>query len=104
MNKLLRQARVTYYSDKVESCGRDHKSLFKITKNILGGSNEVILPSNASSKKLAQDFSDFFINKIECIRSEITSHAQSDSRSVDLEIDQDSLVRPGRRFGHVLPP
>ena len=67
MNRLLEHARIEYYSHKVESCGHDQKNLFKITKTLLGGANEVILPNNKSSKKLAQDFSDFFIDKIEDI-------------------------------------
>ena len=69
MNRLLKHARIEYYSHKVESCGHDQKNLFKITKNLLGDTNEVILPTNKSSKKLAQDFSDFFIDKTEDIRT-----------------------------------
>jgi len=73
VNRLLEHARIEYYSHKVESCGHDQKNLFKITKTLLGGANEVILPTNKSSKKLAQDFSDFFIDKTEDIRTGISS-------------------------------
>ena len=71
VNKLLKTAKTTYYSDKIETAGRDQKSLFKITKHLLGVSKDVVLPTCTSSKELAQDFSDFFIGKIEGIRTDI---------------------------------
>jgi hypothetical protein len=71
VNKLLKEARVTYYSNKIVSDGRDQKSLYKIKKHLLGASNEVVLPSSTSTKQLAQDFSNFFINKVEVIRNDI---------------------------------
>ncbi|KAL3856604.1 hypothetical protein ACJMK2_011339, partial [Sinanodonta woodiana] len=56
---------MTYYSNKIASDGQDQKSLYKITKHLLGASDEDVLPSSTSSKQLAQDFSNFFINKVE---------------------------------------
>ena len=83
-NKLLKQARLSYYSDKVESCGRDQKSLFKVTKHLLGDSNETRLPSSQSPKALAQTFSDFFISKIETIRSDISSKNTTNEAHVEM--------------------
>ena len=77
MNRLLKHARIEYHSNKVESCGHDQKNLFKITKNLLGDTDEGILPNNKSSKKLAQGFSDVFINKIEDIKTGISSQSTS---------------------------
>ena len=72
MNKMLKQAKIDYYSDKVSSCGKDQKSLHKVTKHLLQGSSETILPSGKSPNELTQDFSDFFIDKIRGIRNDIT--------------------------------
>ena len=72
-NKLLQRCKSAYYTEKVESCQNDSKSLFRITKNLLGTDSEAKLPKNDSSSQLAQDFSDFFINKIEKIRTDISS-------------------------------
>jgi len=91
VNRLLKHARIEYYSHKVESCGHDQKNLVKITKNLLGGTNEVILPTNKASKKLAHDFSDFFINKIEDIITGISSQSQSASYSVKI-VPEPSVV------------
>ena len=41
MNKMLKQAKIDYYSDKVSSCGNDQKSLHKITKHLLQGSTGI---------------------------------------------------------------
>jgi len=60
MNKMLKKARVDFYSDKVTSCGRDQKSMHKITKHLLDGPSEIALPSGKASDELAQDFNDFF--------------------------------------------
>ena len=72
-NKLLKNAKVSYYTEKVESCGRDQKTLTKVTRHLMGESSEVVLPSGKSSKVLAQEFSDFFVSKIETIRTDIAS-------------------------------
>jgi hypothetical protein len=85
-NILLREAHIEYYSSKVESCGNDSKSLFKITKRLLGNdSNGAALPENSSPKDTAQQFSDFFVDKIEKIRNEINFTMESQSKTVDDE-------------------
>lgn len=84
---MLKQARVDFYTSKIESYGSDQKSLHRITKTLLGNTNEVILPLHSSPKQLAQNFSDFFIGKIENIRDNITSQKQSSSGVGDIEAD-----------------
>jgi len=81
MNKMLKKARVDFYSDKVTSCGRDQKSMHKITKHLLDGPSEIALPSGKASDELAQDFNDFFINKVKGIRKDISEHALSHANS-----------------------
>ena len=49
-----------YYSEKVEFCGRDQKSLTKVTKHLMGENKETVLPAHSSDQVLAQSFSDFF--------------------------------------------
>ena len=66
---MLRQARLNYYSEKI-SFQRDPNKLFKVAKHSLEGQNEGVLPISKMSDDLAQDFSDFFINKIETIRND----------------------------------
>ncbi|KAL3868048.1 hypothetical protein ACJMK2_040887, partial [Sinanodonta woodiana] len=40
VNKLLKEERVAYYSNKIAVDSRDQKSLYKITKYLLGASDE----------------------------------------------------------------
>jgi len=53
VNKMLTQARVGFYKDKIEECGKDQKNMFKITKQLLGNTDEVVMPKCSSSKDLA---------------------------------------------------
>ena len=71
VNIMLKQAKIDYYSVKVSSCGKNQKSLHKVIKHLLQGSSETILPSGKSSNELAQNSSDFFIDKIQGIRNDI---------------------------------
>ena len=91
VNKLLKQTRVKFYSEKIESCGRDQKTLFKVTKNLLGRNEEAVLPTSSSSKELAQTFSDFFIDKIDGIRDKISSDTETKIGAVTTK-EIDTLV------------
>ena len=66
----------TFILKKIESCGRDQKTLFKVTKSLLGKNADAVLPTSSSSEELSQRFSDFFIEKIDGIRNKITSETE----------------------------
>ena len=85
VNKFLKQTRVKFYSEKIESCGRDQKTLFKGTKNLLGRNEEAVLPTSSSTKELAQNFSDFFTDKIDGIRDKISSDTEAKIGAVTTE-------------------
>ena len=91
VNQLLSCARVDYYSDKINSCGNDTKGFFKITKHLLSGSEVSAMPSDLSPNQVAQEFSDFFVNKIENIRNGINSHSQQTGNG-DLSLTDDQIV------------
>jgi len=75
MNKLLKETRVSYYSEKVNACGRNAKGIYQITKHLLGDTGPPTLPNGGSPKEIAQTFSNFFTQKIESIRNELQSSA-----------------------------
>ena len=58
---------------RVMGVGRQHdpKALFRLTRNMMGNSGDKILPVHSCKRKLANDFSAFFTNKILNIRSEL---------------------------------
>ena len=39
VNKLIQQAKIAFYEEKVSECGNDQKALFKIVKGLLGTTN-----------------------------------------------------------------
>jgi len=65
---------VKYYSAKVDSCGRDQKSLTQVTKHLVGETKETVLPAHSSDQVLAQSFSDFFEYKVVDTRSDIDAN------------------------------
>lgn len=85
---LLVQAKKNYYSDKIAECGTDHKQLFRLTKNLMGQNGDTILPSCSSEKILSNNFSNYFLNKIKTIRSNIsTVNSRDNSNSLALAAD-----------------
>jgi hypothetical protein len=60
--------------------------LFQITNNLLNGPTETSLPTNIKTAQLPQEFSDFFVEKIEAIRDEIKSKLVLNP--VDVETEQ----------------
>lgn len=85
LNKLLKDTRIKFYSEKINSCGRDQKTLFQVTKTLLGKKEEIVLPNVSSAEELAQQFSDFFINKIDTIRDKISSEPVSKTTTTNID-------------------
>jgi len=73
VNKLLPTARKDYYEDKILKCGRDQKSIYKVTTQLLGKSKSSLLPRHGSNSELAEQFNDFFNNKIITIGNSLVS-------------------------------
>ncbi|CAC5397331.1 unnamed protein product [Mytilus coruscus] len=60
-----------YYSNKISEVGHDQKKLLKLTNGLLGNTNAVILPSHHSEIELSNRFGNFFLGKIEIIRTNL---------------------------------
>ena len=73
---MLRQARLSYYSEKILLCESDPKNLFKVGKHLFEGPNDGVMLVGKTFADLAQAFSDFFINNIDTIRNDITSKSK----------------------------
>jgi hypothetical protein len=54
--------------------------------------NDVVLPSGKASFELSQNFSDFFINTIECTKDNITPNTDFEICTVNLEADVDTTM------------
>ena len=68
---MLFAAKVKVISDQVINCGKDTKALYVLISNITGVRKENPLPIHTNDKELADQFADFFLEKIVKIRDEL---------------------------------
>ena len=72
---------------KIEECGKDQKTLFRLTKNLIGTDTNVKLPSYTSAEQLVGKFSTFFMRKITAIRDVLLCSSMDDLSSIAMEAD-----------------
>ena len=71
VNQLLRSTKEAYYSKFIEENSTDSRKLFKSVNMILNRNLDACYPTAKSDTDLAGAFADFFMQKIDRIRSEI---------------------------------
>ena len=57
----------------IKETNKDSKQLFKTLDSILGNKNDNQLPTGSTDSQLAEEFADFFLNKIDRIREVFTN-------------------------------
>ena len=72
-NKMLEYNKRHHLATIVKEANKDSKQLFKALDSILGNKNENQLPTGTTDSELAEDFADFFLNKMDRIRKELTN-------------------------------
>ena len=68
---LCQLLRVHYFSKAIIEAEGDQKKLYSIIKSLTAAKSDMALPQHTSTQQLAEDFGQFFIKKIEDIRSEL---------------------------------
>ena len=71
-NNFLEKTKTDYYRTKIQNS--DQNQLFRLINNMFKLKPSA-LPSHQSSQQLAEDFNDFFINKISDIRAAIETYS-----------------------------
>ena len=71
---MLKEAKTEAVSEKVAECGNNTIKLYKIVNNILGTTNKKPLPPSDDKNKLANEFANYFIEKIQQIREQLDSY------------------------------
>ena len=69
LNKQLLKCKRDYYSNKIAEISNNQKKLHRITSDLIGNKREVVLPSYQNEKDLSNRFCEFFLGKIDTIRS-----------------------------------
>ena len=85
-NRMLFKAKIDVISNEVIKCGKDTRALFKLINNITGVRKENPPPKCVTDKDLANEFADFFLDKILKIRKEL------DSKHLYIPYDQVDVV------------
>ena len=68
-NKQLLKCKRDYHSNKIAEISNNQKKLHRITSDLIGNKREVVLPSYQNEKDLSNRFCEFFLGKIDTIRS-----------------------------------
>ena len=66
-NAMIREEKLKSTSGKVEECKGDTKKLYSLVRYLTGTKVQNLIPDNTGDEKLANDFADYFIEKIQKI-------------------------------------
>ena len=72
--KMLSDAKITCYSAQVRDCKGETKELYKLVNTLMGTTSSNPHPNHTNDKLLANEFADFFMNKIQKIRDNLTEN------------------------------
>ena len=69
--ELALDKQTKHYSKLVGDAGKCQKTLFKVANELLDKNEERVLPSHTDPKALANEFNQFYVNKVQKIRQSI---------------------------------
>ena len=72
MCEIVRDEKKRYVCEKIES--GSSKDMFRLCNDLLGKSNEKMLPTNISPERVPDSMNSFFVSKIEMIREELDAN------------------------------
>ena len=68
---LIKSKKKSFYVTKIKQNVNNPKEIFNITNKFLGRNDQLLLPAYEDKRDLANDFSSFFINKIDKIMEKL---------------------------------
>ena len=71
---MFLESKQTTIADKVKQCDKDAKPLFRLVNEITLSTEDNPLPDRISNQELADQFDDYFINKIQLIRNSLENY------------------------------
>ncbi|XP_072016875.1 uncharacterized protein [Amphiura filiformis] len=80
-NVALYHAKCSFFNNKINECGNDFRSMFSVISDILHSKQPSRLPEHDSAGDLADRFADYFMTKIENIRSALPPDASTSQES-----------------------
>ena len=71
---MLLEAKTACYSAQVRDCRGDTKELYMLVNTLMGTTSSNPLPNHTNDKDLAEEFADFFMEKNQGIRDNLTEN------------------------------
>ena len=71
---LLTQVKTTKIKEKIDDCHNNTKKLYELVVYLTGTATKNPLPPGKTDNQLAEDFVEFFMNKIQTIRGNLADH------------------------------
>ena len=93
---MLKDAKISSVSNLIIECGRDVKKLYQVIYNMTGKCSINPLSNSDSDKKLADNFANFFIDKIRDIRDQLYEYLKYDPR-----VDAKDISTPLSKFSRM---
>ena len=98
-NSSMTATREEYYKNKLDETKKDMKSMYKTLNRVLGQEKQLIYPTNKNAKSVANEMSDFFLDKITNIRESIS---QAYTPSFEKEMSHEKPdVKPLKKFSEL---
>ncbi|CAG2236872.1 PRP40 [Mytilus edulis] len=96
-SKLLFKCKTDYYLNKISEVGHGQKKLHKLTNGLMGNINDVVLPLHQSEIELSNRFRNFFLGKIETIKTNLclvneSSAYENEELKYDLKFEGQPLT------------
>ena len=79
-SKMLLQAKTACYSEQMKDCRGNIKGLYKVVNTLMGTSSNNPHPNHTNDKDLAEEFADFFMDKIQNIRDKLTHNPTNEPK------------------------
>ena len=100
--RLLKAKKSQYYSNQVKENASDPKMIFGLVDKLLQKKTETSLLQHSSLDDLVEDFSSFFVNKIQGLRQQLSSCPLESTVAVpDLVSRRTTATQPLSCFRHV---
>ena len=84
--KQIYTCKIEYYQHQMSQCDGDQRRTFVLLNSFMGHTLDPVMPASSSDDELASRFSNFFSEKITCIRSEIGAALVNREFSVDFPL------------------
>ena len=88
-NRVLRLAKLSFFSDQITNCGRDQKAIFNLTKRWMGTSVSNESNKSENDQKTANNFASFFTDKVNRIHQQLLESLDTQNPYVPILSDND---------------